>query len=119
MSQKFLVRKNFFLYSAPGCAPNYENFSGWQSTHQKYRKRNPESKNLSWIEKDSRILSDKKSDIVLSELADSSVNIRVRVWVNRKDFQPVKFDFNEKVYKEFPKKGLNIPYPQLDVNLNK
>ena len=69
--------------------------------------------------KDSRILNDKKSDIVLSELADSSVNIRVRVWVKRKDFQPVKFEFNEKVYKEFPKKGLNIPYPQLDVNLNK
>ena len=72
-----------------------------------------------WIQKDSRILSDKKSDIVLSELADSSINIRVRVWVKKKDFQPVKFDFNEKVYKEFPKKGLNIPYPQLDVNLNK
>ena len=55
----------------------------------------------------------------MSEHADSSVNIRVRVWVKRKDFQPVKFEFNEKVYKEFPKKGLNIPYPQLDVNLKK
>jgi len=71
-----------------------------------------------WIKEDSRILDEKESSIVLSELADSSVNIRVRVWVRKSDFQPVKFDFNEKVYKEFPKNGLNLPFPQLDVHLN-
>ena len=72
-----------------------------------------------WIKEDTRILDNKESNIVLSELADSSVNIRVRVWVRKIDFQPVKFDFNERVYKEFPKNGLNLPFPQLDVNLNK
>ena len=57
--------------------------------------------------------------VVISELADSSVNIMVRVWVKSENFLDVKFDFNEKVYREFPKNGLNIPFPQLDVNIKK
>jgi len=43
----------------------------------------------------------------------------VRVWVKSEDFLEVKFDYNEKVYSEFPKNGLSIPFPQLDVNINK
>ena len=41
--------------------------------------------------------------VVISELADSSVNIMVRVWVKSENFLNVKFDYNEKVYNEFPK----------------
>ena len=72
-----------------------------------------------WIENDDRILKDKDPMIVLSELADSSVNIMVRVWVKSENYLDVKFDFNEKVYEEFPKNGLSIPFPQLDVNISK
>ena len=74
---------------------------------------------LKWINEDGRILKDKDPMVVISELADSSVNIMVRVWVKSENFLDVKFDFNEKVYNEFPKNGLNIPFPQLDVNIKK
>ena len=74
---------------------------------------------LKWIKEDQRILNDQEPMVVLSELADSSVNIMVRVWVKSENFLGVKFDFNEKVYNEFPKNGLSIPFPQLDVNLSK
>ncbi len=74
---------------------------------------------LEWIKNDKRILKDKEPLVVLSELADSSVNIMVRVWVKSEDFLEVKFNYNEKVYSEFPKNGLSIPFPQLDVNINK
>ena len=74
---------------------------------------------LKWIKEDDRILNDQEPMVVLSELADSSVNIMVRVWVKSENFRGVKFDFNEKVYNEFPKNGLSIPFPQLDVNLSK
>ena len=57
--------------------------------------------------------------IALGALADSSVNITVRAWVASEDYWGVFFDMNEKVYKTFPKEGLNIPFPQMDVHLDK
>ena len=74
---------------------------------------------LKWIDEDDRILKDKEPMVVISELADSSVNIMVRAWVKSEDFLDVKFKFNEKVYQEFPQNGLSIPFPQLDVNIKK
>ncbi len=74
---------------------------------------------LSWIEADPRALKDPEPFVALSELADSSVNIVVRVWVDPADYWGLYFDMNEKVYKEFGKHGLNIPFPQMDVHLDK
>ncbi|TCO07987.1 mechanosensitive ion channel family protein [Natronoflexus pectinivorans] len=74
---------------------------------------------LKLIGDDQRILTDPAPFIALGELGDSSVNITVRVWVNASDFWGVFFDMNEKVYNTFPKEGLNIPFPQMDVHLKK
>lgn len=73
----------------------------------------------SFIEEDPRILKEPESFIGLGELADSSVNITVRGWVKTEDYWDVFFAMNERVYVEFDKEGLNIPFPQLDVNLVK
>lgn len=70
------------------------------------------------IEADERILKEPAPFIVLSELADSSVNITVRVWSKASDYWGIKFDLTEKVYKEFPEEGLNIPFPQMDVHVH-
>lgn len=66
---------------------------------------------------DSRILKDPEVFIAISELADSSVNFAVRVWVDAIDYWSVFFDMNEKIYKAFINEGLNIPFPQIDVHL--
>lgn len=71
------------------------------------------------ISEDERILSDPEPFMAVSELADSSVNIVVRVWVNSGDYWGVFFKMNEQVYKTFDKAGLSIPYPQTDVHLHK
>ena len=71
------------------------------------------------INADARILKDPEPFIALSALADSSVNIVVRAWVNAADYWGVHFDMNENVYKTFGKKGLNFPFPQMDVHLDK
>ena len=71
------------------------------------------------VNDEKRILQDPAPAIVLSELGDSSVNFTVRAWVNAGDFWPVFFEMNEKVYRIFPEKGLNIPFPQMDVHLHK
>ena len=71
------------------------------------------------IKKDGRIKSDPEPFIALSELGDSSVNFVVRVWVDSPDYWGVFFDMNESVYNTFEEKGLNIPYPQMDVHVHK
>ncbi len=74
---------------------------------------------LGMMDDDSRILKDPAPFVAVSELADSSVNFTVRGWVEAANYWGVFFDLNERVYKEFEKHGLNIPYPQMDVHVHK
>ena len=69
-------------------------------------------------DQDSRILKDPELFIAVSELADSSVNFAVRAWVNADDYWDVYFEMNEKIYKTFDSRGLNIPFPQMDVHVH-
>ena len=71
---------------------------------------------LEIINKDSRILKDPAPFIAVSELADSSVNIIVRVWVNSDDYWNVNFDMNKNVYATFNEKGISFPFPQLTIH---
>ncbi len=72
----------------------------------------------SMLDQDARVLKDPAYFIAVSSLGDSSVNIVVRAWTSTGDFWSVFFDMNEKVYKQFPIVGLNIPYPQMDVHIH-
>ena len=71
---------------------------------------------LEIISKDSRILKDPAPFIELGALADSSVNITVRVWVNASDYWGVNFDMNKNVYATFNEKSISFPFPQLTVH---
>lgn len=70
------------------------------------------------IGEDERIMKDPAPFIAVSELADSSVNLVVRVWVNASDYWSVFFDTQEKVKKQFDARGVSIPFPQTDVHLH-
>lgn len=70
------------------------------------------------IDADDRILQDPEPFIAVSELGDNSVNFAVRCWVQSSDFWAVYFNMNEKIYNAFNEKGLNIPFPQMDVHLH-
>jgi small conductance mechanosensitive channel len=71
------------------------------------------------LQDDTRILKEPEPFVALSELNDSSVDITVRAWTKTADFWSVFFDINEKVYDTFGKEGLNIPFPQLDVHIQR
>ncbi len=71
------------------------------------------------IAADERILKDPEPFRAVSELADSSVNIVVKVWVDAADYWDVFSAMNEAVYKTFDTEGLSIPFPQQDVHLYK
>ncbi len=70
-------------------------------------------------ESDERIIQDKGITIGVNELADSSINFVFRVWAKTEDFWNVYFDFNEKIKKRFDEVGIEIPFPQMDVHLDK
>ncbi len=70
------------------------------------------------IADDERILDDPEPLVVVSELADSSVNFTVRVWVNSGDYWPVKFALTENTKKALDAAGISIPFPQRDVHIH-
>ncbi|WP_408071230.1 mechanosensitive ion channel family protein [Butyrivibrio sp. JL13D10] len=63
-------------------------------------------------------ISDKyEKTVYVDELADSSVNLRVRGWVKPSDYPKAKWSMNEALKKAFDKEGVEIPYPQMDVHM--
>jgi len=66
---------------------------------------------------DARVLKEPAAQILVGELADSSVNFIMRVWVKSADYWGFKFDTTEKVKITFDQEGISIPFPQRDVHL--
>lgn len=71
----------------------------------------------SMLESDSRIFKNPAPQIVVSALADSSVNFNVRPWVNSADYWGVYFDVTEAIKKKFDAENISIPFPQRDVHM--
>ncbi len=67
---------------------------------------------------DSRVLSSPETTIAVSELADSSVNLIVRPWVNTGDYWGVYWDLTEAIKKRLDQEGISIPFPQRDVHFH-
>lgn len=71
------------------------------------------------LQNDERVLAEPAFSIKVAALADSSVNLNVRPWVNSADYWGVYWDTLEKVKLTFDEKGIGIPFPQMDVHLIK
>jgi len=64
-----------------------------------------------------RVLKDPESVVEVLEMADSSVNLVVRPWVDSADYWPVYFDLSRSIKLELERNGLTIPFPQRDIHL--
>lgn len=67
---------------------------------------------------DERVLDRDTPYINLAEMADSSVNFKVRALVKQEDLWSVYFEKMEAIKKAFDANGITIPYPQLDAHLH-
>lgn len=65
---------------------------------------------------DNEILKEPAPMVFVEQLADSSVNIKLRVWVEAEHYWDVTFRTNEMVYKTFNREGIAFPFPQLTVH---
>lgn len=68
------------------------------------------------IGEESQALTDPESVVAVAELADSSVNIVVRVWVNTADYWGVRWDLTKKLKEQLEADGISIPFPQQTVH---
>ena len=68
-------------------------------------------------EQDERVLRDPPPRIAVSELADNSVNLIMRMWGKTGDYWGIYYDATESVKLRLDEAGIGIPYPQRDVHL--
>jgi small conductance mechanosensitive channel len=64
-----------------------------------------------------RVLKEPVPVIGVSTLADSSVAISVKPWVQVKDFGPAGAEINQALVEALRTRNIEIPFPQLDVRL--
>ena len=72
---------------------------------------------LAMLGEDKRVLTDTAPVVYVKTLNSSSVDLTIRAWVANGDFWSLYYDMNERMYKELPSKGINFPFPQMDVNI--
>ncbi len=66
---------------------------------------------------DPRVLSEPATAILVSELADSSVNLTVRAWCQRADYGALRSDLLRRLKEKLEAGGCSIPFPQQDVHI--
>ncbi|HAH02392.1 MULTISPECIES: small-conductance mechanosensitive channel MscS [Vibrio] len=70
-------------------------------------------------ESDERVLKEPGVQVGVHTLADSSVNFVVRPWVSTAEYWNVYFDLMQAIKEGLDNEGIEIPFPQMDVHMNK
>ena len=71
------------------------------------------------LEADQRVLKDPAPVVAVGELGNSSVDLLVRPWVKSSDYFTTMCDLKERIKLTFDEQGVTIPYPQMDVHMDK
>ena len=72
---------------------------------------------LELMTSDSRVNTEPAPQVMVKELADSSVNLNLRCWTAPGDYWAVQFDLNKAIKQRLDAEGITIPFPQRDVHL--
>ena len=65
------------------------------------------------------VLKDEELVVFVSSLDDSAVTMGCRCWVPMADFWPTKWNVTEKIKLKFDAEGIEIPYPQMTVHVER
>ena len=66
---------------------------------------------------DARVLEEPAPQVMVTALADSSVNLNLRCWTKTDDYWGLRFDLNKLAKERVEAAGCTIPFPQRDVHL--
>ena len=62
-------------------------------------------------------MEEEPTNIYVSDLADSSIQMGVRFWVKKDDYWTTKWRVTENIKLAFDANDISIPFPQLDVQI--
>jgi small conductance mechanosensitive channel len=74
---------------------------------------------LEIMESDPRVLEEPPPSATVRELADTGIDLNARPWVKNEDYSETRWDLTEKIKVAFDLKGITIPYPQVDVHMDR
>lgn len=69
------------------------------------------------MQADSRVLAEPAPNVMVYELAESSVNLGVRCHVGNADYFATRCELTEQIKKRFDQGGVSIPFPQRDLHI--
>jgi small conductance mechanosensitive channel len=70
------------------------------------------------VQRDPRVLAEPAPLVKLHQLADSSMNFAVRVWVRQEHYWDVYWDTTRAVKLAFDRERIEIPFPQRELHVN-
>ncbi|MBQ6844443.1 MAG: mechanosensitive ion channel [Agathobacter sp.] len=71
------------------------------------------------IKNDEAVIQEEEMNVFVSDLLDSSMDMGLRCWVKKEDYWTTRWRIIENVKMAFDREGVEIPFPQMDVNLKK
>lgn len=69
------------------------------------------------LQAEPRLLDEPAPDVLVYELAESSVNLGIRGYVANADYPATKCELTERIKKAFDRVGVSIPFPQRDTHV--
>ncbi len=106
---------NVINYSVEGIRRVDENFAVAYGTNLKTAKDVLESV----AKTNTRVLADNEITAFVGQLGDSAVVLTLRCWAKAEDVLTLQAELRESVYAAFAANGVKVPFPQLDVHLDK
>ena len=67
------------------------------------------------VKADERVLPDPEPMIVVTDFAEHSLTLSVRVWANKENFWPLSWDLNERAKAAFEQEGIQMPVPRREM----
>ncbi len=64
-----------------------------------------------------KVLNEPEPSVVVTALADSSINLQLRAWAKTEDYWAIKGDLTRGIYELYTREGIEIPFPQMDVHV--
>ncbi|MFP3871740.1 MAG: mechanosensitive ion channel family protein [Candidatus Natronoplasma sp.] len=73
---------------------------------------------LNFLTSHEDVLDEPEPQVSVTDLGDSSVNLKLKPWTDREKYWQVKFELTKGIFKAYNEADIEIPYPQRDIHID-